>query len=176
MRIPCIETERLELVHATLEMVQAEADDRAKLAAMLGAAVPRDWPPEFNDADTLAFTLRKLQECPEQEGWWYWYFVLKDGVQGGRTLIGNGGYKGPPDGEGNVEIGYAVLEKFQKRGYGSEAAGGLVARAFDEGVQSVTAETLPELYGSIRVLEKNGFVFMGEGSEPGVIWYRKDRA
>lgn len=37
------------------------------------------------------------------------------------------------------------------------------------------AETLPALAPSIGVLEKLGFVFAGEGSEPGVIRYALER-
>ena len=40
----------------------------------------------------------------------------------------------------------------------------------------VTAETYPELSGSIGVLRRCGFRFTGDGSEPGVIRYEITRA
>ncbi|MBW4650055.1 MAG: GNAT family N-acetyltransferase [Kastovskya adunca ATA6-11-RM4] len=43
-------------------------------------------------------------------------------------------------------------------------------------VNRVIAETLPELTPSIRVLEKNRFVNIGEGSESGVIRFELPRA
>jgi RimJ/RimL family protein N-acetyltransferase len=65
------------------------------------------------------------------------------------------------------------LQEYQNNGYCSEAVAGLVEWAFSQGVEGVTAETLPELGASIRVLEKNGFAYIGEGSEEGVIRYKK---
>lgn len=169
-----IQTERLELIAATQEFVRAEINDLAVFATLLEAEVPEAWPPEFNDLETMTFTLQKLESKPEQVGWWAWYFLLRE-AGGGRVLIGFGGFKGQPDAENNVEVGYSILKAFQNKGYGSEATAGLVKWAFEQGVESVTAETLPELVTSIRVLEKNGFTYVGAGSEEGVILYRKER-
>jgi [ribosomal protein S5]-alanine N-acetyltransferase len=43
-------------------------------------------------------------------------------------------------------------------------------------VTRVLAETLPELAGSTGVLRKRGFVFLGAGSEPGVIRFELTRS
>jgi RimJ/RimL family protein N-acetyltransferase len=43
-------------------------------------------------------------------------------------------------------------------------------------VSRVIAETYPELKPSIRVMEKNGLVYVDDGSEPGVIRYELKRA
>lgn len=42
-------------------------------------------------------------------------------------------------------------------------------------IKGVIAETLPALRPSIRVLEKSGFKFIGQGSELGVIRYQLTR-
>jgi RimJ/RimL family protein N-acetyltransferase len=170
-----IQTERLELIAATEELAKAEINNRAELSFLLCAQVPSAWPPEFNDIQTMTFTLQQLQGKPEQVGWWGWYFVLKGDKDVERVVIGYGGFKGQPDENANVEVGYSIHKKYQRRGYGSEATAGLVNWAFEQNVNSVTAETLPELVASIGVLEKNNFVYMGKGSEEGVILYRKDR-
>jgi ribosomal-protein-alanine N-acetyltransferase len=76
-----------------------------------------------------------------------------------------------------VEVGYGIVRDQHRHGYASEAAGGLLARAFaSPDVTRVTAETYPELVGSIGVLRRCGFRFIGEGSEPGVIRYEITRA
>ena len=94
----------------------------------------------------------------------------------GRTLIGTAGYKGPPDPEGTVEVGYGLVPDRHRRGYATETARALVASAFARpAVHRVIAETLPDLIGSIGVLRKCGFHFIGEGSEPGVIRYELTR-
>ena len=85
-------------------------------------------------------------------------------------LIGNGGYKGPPTSDGTVEIGYSIVEPYQRKGFGSEAARGLVDHAFQyPSVKRVIAETLPYLASSIGVLMKNGFRLTGLGAEEGAI-------
>jgi RimJ/RimL family protein N-acetyltransferase len=172
-----ITTPRLALIAATPEMVKAEIHDRALLSSLLEAEVPANWPPEFNDLQTMSFTLRQLEGRPEQIGWWMWYFIKRaEGeTKSASILIGNGGFKGQLDSQGCVEVGYAVLPEFQRQGYGSEALAALVKWAFTQGAQSVIAETLPELVASIGLLEKNGFVFVGEGSEEGVIRYQKNK-
>ncbi|HEY0075932.1 MAG TPA: GNAT family N-acetyltransferase [Abditibacteriaceae bacterium] len=173
-----ITTPRLTLIAATPEMVGAEMHDRALLSSLLGAGVPANWPPGFNDLETMTYTLRQLEGRPEQIGWWMWYFI-KRGAEGETKsesiLIGNGGFKGQLDNQGCAEVGYSVLPEFQRQGYGSEALAALVKWAFTQGAQSVIAETLPELVASIGLLEKNGFVFVGEGSEEGVIRYQKKK-
>jgi [ribosomal protein S5]-alanine N-acetyltransferase len=73
-------------------------------------------------------------------------------------------------------VGYGVVRDHQRRGYASETVRGLVGHAFAlPEVHRVIAETLPELTPSIGVLEKCGFRFIGEGSEPGVIRYELSR-
>jgi RimJ/RimL family protein N-acetyltransferase len=164
-----IVTERLELVPATPESTRAALAGTSELASSLGVSVPATWPPMFLDAPSLTYTLERLAEGPDQAGWWLYFVVLKDAA-GGRTLIGSGGYKGPPSADGTVEVGYGIVSDHQRRGYASEATRALVARAFAvPRVRRVIAETLPELTPSIGVLEKCGFRLTGEGSEPGVI-------
>ena len=87
--------------------------------------------------------------------------------------VGTGGFKGPPDADGMVEIAYGVAPEHQGRGYATEAAEALVAYAFGNGqVRVVRAHTLPENDASKRVLEKCGFRFIGEVDDPedGLVW------
>jgi len=170
-----IVTERLELIPATSEMVRAALASGAALSSSLGASVPPTWPPESLDPPSLQFTLNRLAEGAENSEWWL-YFVLLSPDGGARTLIGSVGYKGPPSEDGTVEIGYGIVSDQRRRGYASEAARGLIARAFSvTTVRRVIAETYPELEGSIGVLRKCGFTFIGDGSEPCVIRFELER-
>jgi RimJ/RimL family protein N-acetyltransferase len=68
------------------------------------------------------------------------------------------------------------MEEFQKRGYATEAVGGLLKWAFSHTpVTRVIAETYPTIPESINVMVKSGFVFIGDGSEAGVIRYELTR-
>ena len=170
-----IRTERLELVPATVATAQAALDGREALAAALHAVVPDTWPPDLLDEPALQFTLARLAASITEATWWM-YFVILPGAEGGRTLIGSAGYKGPPSADGTVEVGYGIVRDRQRRGYASEATRGLVARAFQHPeVRRVIAETLPELTPSIGVLRTCGFRFIGEGSEAGVLRYEITR-
>jgi RimJ/RimL family protein N-acetyltransferase len=163
-------------VPATPALVRAALESDAALSAALGAVVPPTWPPEFMDAPALEYMLERLADGPAQAGWWL-HFIVLSGTPEGRTLIGSAGYKGPPDGDGTVEVGYGIVRDRHRRGYASETVRGLLAHAFARPeVRRVIAETLPELVGSIGVLRKCGFRLIGEGSEPGVIRFELTRA
>jgi RimJ/RimL family protein N-acetyltransferase len=94
-------------------------------------------------------------------------------VDAPRTLVGWGGFKGPPDEEGAVEIGYAIAPAWEGRGIATAAVAALLEQAWaDPRVRRVRAHTLPGPNGSIRVLAKNGFYRDGENldGDVGVVW------
>jgi RimJ/RimL family protein N-acetyltransferase len=164
-----LRTPRLEIIAATLPLIEAEIAGPDHLAAFLQAEVG-SWPPPLNDENSLRWTYEKLAAHPEQAGFFVWYVILVEQEQ--RKLIGLVGLKGPPDQGGSIEAGYSVVQDFQRRGIGTEATRALVRWGFeDPRVQQVTAETFPELRPSIRVMERCGMSFLGIGSEPGTIRY-----
>jgi len=157
-------------------MVVAALEGNETLGASLGALVPPTWPPEFLDSASLEFVLRRMVEGEPLSVWWL-YFVVLGQPDTSRTLIGSVGFKGPPTDDGMVELGYGIVRDRHRQGYASEAVRGLLARAFaSPEVTRVTAETYPELVGSIGVLRRCRFRFIGDGSEPGVIRYEITRA
>ncbi|NEO91377.1 MAG: GNAT family N-acetyltransferase [Moorea sp. SIO3G5] len=170
-----ITTDRLELIAGTPELVQSEMTP-SRFTALIDAHIPKAWPPEGHHAGTMEFTAQRLREGSDQIGWWCWYFVLLDKSKNERVLIGIGGFKGQATPDGMVEIGYSVLPEFQRFGYATEAVNALTSWAFSHvTIEVVIAETLPELIPSIRVLEKNGFIKIAGGSEPGVIKFMRSR-
>lgn len=171
-----IRTDRLDLVAGTLAVVRTELDGREALASILEVEVPDSWPPPLYDQGAMRWILDRLEETRVFETWGFRYFILRRDAAPGLAL-GAGGFKGPPTAEGTVEIGYSVLPEFQRKGFASEAVRGFLDYAYaDPRVTAVVAETLPDLAPSIGVLEKTGFAFEGDGSEPGLIRYRHERA
>lgn len=162
------ETKRLRLVAANAAFIHFELKDRAQLFAMLNVAPTADWPPPLNDENSFRYFLPTLESDPSFAGWGYWYVIEKP-----NALIGTCGFKGRPDAAGTAEIGYAIVPARQGNGFASEAASALIEWCKARGAKAVVAETLPELKASIRVMEKNGFTFEGEGSEPGTVRYRR---
>ncbi|HEX5131241.1 MAG TPA: GNAT family N-acetyltransferase [Candidatus Krumholzibacteria bacterium] len=171
-----IDTDRLILVAASETLLRAELADHRRLAVMLSAEVPHDWPPPLNDKDTLRWVLERMREQKGSLGWISWYFLLRR-YDGEKPLaIGVGGFRGLPAEDGTVEVGYSVRKENQRAGYATEAVDALVEWAFSNpGVTRVIAHTLPVLAPSIRVLEKNGFRFAGDGEEEGTILFEKLR-
>jgi len=94
------------------------------------------------------------QAARGRDPWWgACLFVL----EAPRTLIGWGGFKGPPR-DGVVELGYEVAASWQGRGLASAAVRELLQEALDAPeVLAVLAHTRPEPGASVRVLEKAGF-------------------
>jgi RimJ/RimL family protein N-acetyltransferase len=175
-----ITTARLELISGTPEIFRPRVDDRDALARFLkGTRVPENWPPELYDQDAVDWTAKYLDANADAAGWALWFIVLRatEVESGERTAIGCCGFKGKPSIDGTCEIGYGVLSQFRRAGYASEAAGALIKRAFaDARVERIIVETYPELKPSIRVMEKNGLRFIGDGLEERVIRYELTRA
>jgi len=173
MILRTLESRRLTLVAATAPLVEADLEGHVQLAESMGARVPDNWPPDLYERPAMKFALRQLQD-PAEQGWSFWYLLTK--LPQKAEVIGICGFKGRPDEAGSVEIGYSVLSQFRNQDYASEAVFRLVLWAFShQNVRQVTAETLPHLRQSIRVLEKNGFIHTGPGSEYGVIRYAVQR-
>ncbi len=169
-----IESRRLRLVAATRDLIREDLAGRQTLGVALGVEVPENWPPDLYDRQAMGFASRQLRDSTQQ-GWSFWYLIRH--TAGAEVLLGICGFKGRPDEQGSVEIGYSILSQFHNSGFASEAVSRLVTWAFGHPVvNEVCAETLPHLIQSIRVLEKNGFSLTGQGSERGVIRYAIQRS
>lgn len=171
-----LRTERLDLVPATLELVEADLDSPLALGKLLGAAVPPSWPPGEYDHDAMEFFRDRLSESAGAVGWYGWYAILRTDDGGGPVVVGSGGYFGPPGPDGVVEIGYSVAPEFRVRGFATELVRALVSRAFSvPGVVRVVAHTTDANPGSVLVLERSGFTRAGAGSEPGTVRFERTR-
>jgi ribosomal-protein-alanine N-acetyltransferase len=176
-----IETANLRLIPCELEHFEAILTDQKQLERMLGVTVFDNWFdfPGVAGIEAIRFSYEYLKANPDTLGWWTYLIVhVKDNV-----LIGQCGYKGEADESGMVEIGYAIVQAYRRRGLATEAARGLIDHAFmHTRVKKVDAHTLAERNASVRVLEKAGMNFMEavEDPEVGEIWHwslcREDHA
>ncbi len=167
------QTRRLDIIPARIEALVAEFHGRNAVARVLGVAVPESWPPELLGEAAIQSAFERLKSHPLEADWWIHYFVDRRH----QTVIGAGGYSGPPNAEGAVDIRYSILPEYRKRGYASEAVHALVEHAFDVAlVKKVVAETWPEFKASVGVLEKCGFVPEDEVNEEGAVRYAISRS
>ncbi len=78
------------------------------------------------------------------------------------VLIGDVAVRQSDDGR-TARIGYTIARPYQRRGFGGEAAGAIVARLFAEGVHRIQASLDARNVASARLLE--GLGFRHEGTE-----------
>jgi ribosomal-protein-alanine N-acetyltransferase len=122
--------------------------------ALRGFLVSDDVSPEW---------LASLRDSPTADPWQHGFFVV---YPEDRLIIGMGGFKGAATDDGVVEISYGVVPAYEGRGHATAVAGALTALALDHAVRLVRAHTLRDNPGSRRVLEKNGFRFVGDVDDP----------
>ncbi len=165
---------RLRLVAITPEMLAAEQlRDTQAMMHLLHARLTPEWPPAEWEPHVYSMILKQYEQWPESYGW-HRYVVMSDGLAR-RTLIGAVG--GFPKPYGDVEIGYSTLPSFQRRGYGTAFARLLVDWLLTrDGVRSVSAQTYPRIGESIKIMQRCGMEFVGEGDDPGTVRYRRSRS
>jgi|GEM_PF-5507348 ribosomal-protein-alanine N-acetyltransferase len=108
----------------------------------------------LEDFKEIAHLFIKELEDSINIGWSVWFIIEKES----NLIIGDAGFKGKPDTNGLVEVGYQINAAYRNKGYATSAVKGLIAWAFNqEIVKKVKAECRIDNFPSIRVLEKAGF-------------------
>jgi RimJ/RimL family protein N-acetyltransferase len=168
-----IETANLQLIPAEAAHFEAILQNKKELEPMLSVTVPDSWP-TFPESMPHGYEI--LKSDPASRNWGFYLFIHT----ADRVLIGEGGFKGKPDEEGVVEIGYALVPEYRLRGFATEAARGLTDYAFSHPeVTIVQAHTLTDGTASINVLKKLGMKFTGTAQDPDegeVLCWRLERA
>jgi [ribosomal protein S5]-alanine N-acetyltransferase len=88
-------------------------------------------------------------------------------------IVGTCAFKGPPKGDGTVEIAYYTFGPYEGQGYAKGMARALISVAHSSPlVHLVIAHTLPERNPSTSVLRSVGMRFVGEVRDPvdGLVW------
>ena len=165
-----IETARLRLVPYAPEHLLALIEGEARFEQSSGLPAAEGLRAFIVSDDVSPAWLARLRESAAADPWVHGFAVVH---KESGSVIGNVGFKGPPDEGGMVELAYGIVPAFQRRGYATEAAGASLAFAFEEGrARLVRAHTLPTPNASTRVLEKCGFEHIGEILDPedGRLW------
>jgi ribosomal-protein-alanine N-acetyltransferase len=155
-----IETANLQLIPGEATHFEAILGNKKELEPMLNVTVPDNWP---TFPESMPHGYQILKSDPASQSWGFYLFIHS----ADRVLIGEGGFKGKPDGEGVVEIGYALVPEYRLRGLATEAARGLTDYAFSRPeVAIVQAHTLCDGTASINVLKKLGMKFIASVHDP----------
>ncbi|MFD2042933.1 GNAT family N-acetyltransferase [Ornithinibacillus salinisoli] len=106
---------------------------------------------EYKIGPHITMYLEALKDDSSLLGWGVWFVLDKEY----NTIIGDIGFKGKPNSENIVEIGYGMVPSVRSKGYATEAVKKIIEWAFSfENVNIVVAECRDDNVPSIRVLEK----------------------
>jgi RimJ/RimL family protein N-acetyltransferase len=100
-----------------------------------------------------------------------WTLIVKEE----NKMVGDLCFMGEPNLDGEIEIGYGTYDVFRRRGYMTEAVGGMIKWAASQpNVLSILASTEKKNMASHNILKKNNFTQIGE-SESILQWRIKIR-
>jgi [ribosomal protein S5]-alanine N-acetyltransferase len=170
MSLAPIETQRLRLISLAPKHTLALIEGYEAYKQCLGWAAADGLRDFYASGAVSPEWLAKLDPTAAADPWVHGFGLLH---MASNTVIGGIGFKGAPNEDGMVEIGYGVVPKHQGQGLATEAAKALITYAFGhERVRVVRAHTMPTPNASTRLLAKCGFTFIGEVIEPedGLVW------
>ncbi len=78
-----LRTERLELLAASAELLEAEMLGREALSRRLRARIPGDWPPEGFDRPFVEWAAGEVRKRPSDAGWLVWFVIRSDEPEAG---------------------------------------------------------------------------------------------
>ena len=134
-----ITTQRLTLIACTEDLVLSIAD-------------------KYEIGPHIEFYIENLKKDATILGWGPWFVIHTDS----KCVIGDIGFKGKPESNKVVEVGYGISPAEWGKGYATEAVNGIIHWAFSsQKVDSIIAECLDDNYASIKVLEKLGMQEVG---------------
>jgi len=159
---------RLRLVPLSAAQIQFCLTRPDQLEAELGHLISRRVlaPPVVQHA--LRVKKQRLISAPALEFAWhtYWLIVIQSKTFGAGLI----GFKGVPDNNGEVEIGYGIDTAWRNQGYTTEATRRLIDWALQqESCLAVTAWSDKENVASARVLQKVGME-LGRETEEQYCW------
>ncbi|MEJ7740630.1 MAG: GNAT family N-acetyltransferase [Chitinophagaceae bacterium] len=116
------------------------------------------------------FTLPRMKQAKGNDYLFRTFWIAVEKKQ--LIIVAELGFKGEPDVNSEIEIGYGTMPDQQGKGYMTEAVSGLIRWAEQrEDVHGILAETDKHNLASIRIVQKNGFEQFDQKKE--MLWWRK---
>ena len=117
-----------------------------------------------------SFTLPKIKESSATDFIFYTFWIVVE--KSSRVIVAELGFKGPPNGEGAVEIGYGTMPGYEGKGYMTEAVAGMIEWAKErKDLNMIMASIDENNIASIRIVQKNNFKPLGKKED--LLWWSK---
>jgi RimJ/RimL family protein N-acetyltransferase len=158
-----IRTGRLRLLALTLEQLCICLQAPERLGQELGFPISAGLVTE-PVRRALGLKVDRMSQVALEEHPWHTYWLMVIAAE--PTGVGLIGFKGEPDQQGEIEIGFGIVPTCRNRGYTTEATQALIAWAFqDPACQAVVADSAGDNLASSRVLTKVGMHIFRETEE-----------
>lgn len=164
-RPPNIETARVLLVALLPEDIEALVDgDLERVSLLTGFTFLPEEPKLGVD---LSWHLSALRSDSKQLPWRIRVIVERSS----NTVVGSINLKGPPDADGDVEIGWGLIENARRKGYATEASAAVVNWVvLQPGVSSISATIPDDNYPSQRLAARLGLIRTDESRRNRPLW------
>jgi len=153
---------------ARLTIIPLEASQLKMLADDLGAlerALIAHYCGEKRDEAFLKMVARQVEAVandPANEVWNTLWLIMRNED---RLIVGSFDFKGAPDADGRVEIGYGLAQEFRHCGYMTETVRAMCRWARLRGkIYEILAETECDNLASQKVLYQCGFIEQERGA------------
>lgn len=163
--MPNIKTQRLEMITFSADMMEAIVKgDRVLHERDVSYQLAPEWPLDVYK-QFFPYKIDRFRKYPHENEWEGIIIERKDFL-----VVGDMGFKGGPNEEGVIDLGYSIVPSYQGKGYATEMGKAMVKWALTHpNVKRVKATCDPDNYASIRVLEKIGFKRTKE-TEESIFW------
>ncbi len=164
-----IESERLRLLALTARQLQLWVENTPALEDELGCR----YGGEPLDGVFLDIVKGQVAKTEADEAHYpyhsFWWIIRK----ADRMVVGSADFKGVPNADGEVEIGYGLGQAHRHKGYMTEAVHAMCRWALAQpGVTRVIAETERDNPPSQNVLKRCGFSLYEPGKPAAALWWR----
>ncbi|OEJ23575.1 GNAT family N-acetyltransferase [Streptomyces agglomeratus] len=150
---------RVRFVQLSAKALRALADgDLASGSAEAGVALDEHFVCD-RARHIFGYRADQLAEDPSAAPW-----ITRAAVsESDGAVVGDAGFHGPPDEDGTVEVGYSVVPRYRRQGYGRAMLTALLVRAAAEpGVRTVRATIRSDNTASLATMAGFGFTRVGE--------------
>lgn len=162
-----LDTQRLRIICLDLDNFRSYIHEHGNMQRKLGVEVTAEELPDELKTIFLPVYEEALNDSKSYEWNTVWQIILKSR----NCIVGGICFKGCPNIDGEVEIGYGTEPDYQNKGYMTEAVKAVIEWAvLQDGVECVIAETEKFNIASHRVLEKNRMTVYKETE--GFLWWR----